>query len=416
MSSTTKTLPQLYEEEQTRSDLLQTKITRLERELDVIRQELGEAKDFEDKFVVQTKQLSIKNAALLDLQTAFDRASLRYDEELGMQRRDLEELLAGCRNHSLNALGKVESAMVLIQRSLKPSTRYDRKAKMVQGSKPSSIPGNTLGVHPRITSVQFLGKPYIVPQRREMSFRPSTKGDSNTLRVHPPIKSVQSIGKPYIIPQRREISFRPAMKGENLEATKNPARNQPVMDDGFTAPSPPAPTPVPKHQPKPQDEGSQLEPRLPTAGKVVDSGKPKPEPEPEQTFEDSTPAETSNRELQMKIKLLRNQLKDAVARDWDNFRPYLDEKLRKCCVDFKTELHGCKAELSKVNEQLSNASTNLLKIEANAKAVREENWALRRDLNTMRSGSKGDAQKQRTSKSAATAKAKITPLSARCGD
>ena len=244
MSSTTKTLLQLLEEEQARSDLLQTKITRLEREL-------GEAKDFEDKFVVQTRQLSIKDAALLELQTAFDRASphgndayvkklqelldvevaeadqlrlmaiqrdsdlqdsrekllkaevelsessRKYEEELRLQRRDIEELLAVCRNSSMSAFNQVESAVALIQRSLKSSTGDDRNTETVQSLKPSSIPGDTLRVHPSTRSIQF--------------------------------------GKPSTLPHQRETLFRPATKGDYLEATKTPARNQPVLDDGFTA-------------------------------------------------------------------------------------------------------------------------------------------------------------------------------------
>ena len=116
-----------------------------------------------------------------------------------------------------------------------------------------------------------------------------------------------------------------------------------------------------------------------------------------------------NRELEVQIKLVRSQLRDAVVGDWDNVRPYLDEKLRKCCIDLKKELHGCRAELLKVNDELSNTNRDLVRSEAKSKELQEENSALQRELDSMRAASKVDAQKQKPRKSAAKGKAKLTP-------
>ncbi|KAM0803884.1 hypothetical protein BDR22DRAFT_960485 [Usnea florida] len=103
----------------------------------------------------------------------------------------------------------------------------------------------------------------------------------------------------------------------------------------------------------------------------------------------------SHDELQVKNQLLRNQLKNAVAGDWEHVRPYLDEKLRKCCADFKAELGSCRAELSKVKADSAN--------------LREENRALKEDLKSMSAAPKIDAQKKKKKRRKAAAKTKMSP-------
>ena len=229
MSSLTNDLQELYEDEQALTKMLKKRITRLEHDLDVTKQDLEATKralnGSEDQLEYQTERLSSRDAALLDLQMAFNRERSQHDEELGMLRRDLEELLAVSRNSieaqrktfkvwqhggsrntleqswglSMSALNKEESTASQIERSLKPSNGDDRKADMVQGSKPSDIPGNPLRVLQQTQGVQFAGIPYTIPQRREKPSHPTTKCDT-------------------------------------VVAAKTPASNQPVMDDGFTVP------------------------------------------------------------------------------------------------------------------------------------------------------------------------------------
>ena len=177
MSSLTSNFPQLYEDELALTKILRSRIRSLEHDLDVTKRDLEATKralnKSEDQLEYQTERLSNRDAALLDLQTAFNRASREHDEELRMLRKELE--------------------------SPKLSTGDDRRAGMVKGSKPPNTP-------------------------------------VNTLKVLPLTQSVQSVGKPNTLPQRREMPIRPATKRDTLEATKTPARNQPVNDDGLTEP------------------------------------------------------------------------------------------------------------------------------------------------------------------------------------
>ena len=221
MSSLTNNLPQLYEEEQALTKLLIKKITRLEDDLEETKRALNVAAD---QCEIQTDRHLKKDAAVLDLQTTLDLERSQHDEELSMVRRHLEKLLAVSRNSteaqnstfevwqhgesqdtleqswglSMSALNKEEDTATLIEKDLKLYAGDERKADMVQGSKPSNVPGNTLRAPPQTQGVQSAGKPYIIPQRREKPSRPTTKGD-------------------------------------DLETTKTAAKSQPVGDDGLTA-------------------------------------------------------------------------------------------------------------------------------------------------------------------------------------
>ena len=514
MSSLTKSLPQLYEEEQDRTKMLQKKITRLEHDLDVTRKALNVAKDFEDWFEVQTERLSMKDAALLELQTTLDCERSQHDEELSMLRRHLEKLLAVSRisteaqhtafevwHHgdprdtleqswelSMSALNKVENTATLIERSLKLYRGDERKADMVQRSKPSNVPGNTL-------------------------------------RAPPQTQGVQSAGKPYVIPQRREMPIRPIIKRDTLEATKTPARNQPMMDDGFTvppkgrtasatqelsqgslemkaasvnryaalastekrapkataeaenatggvplpkslqvanqdapkreparsggspaltqtappaptsAPAPtPAPTPAPKYQNKVQDEGSQLRPRLATntnASKRSTSSlnpgaialTPKttksmaevaaPLPTKQQagwSHWKRVIAESHNVEPVIRSKTPdQKKMKDATAGKVvppGKPKPKPEPEPESEPDHQKSLFFGSELESESEPEP---ASENSKLAEIHAKGFEEEGWARPTDPSTMQSLSKVDARKGKTRRSAAKAKAKLTP-------
>ena len=110
-------------------------------------------------------------------------------------------------------------------------------------------------------------------------------------------------------------------------------------------------------------------------------------------------ANASNAELQMKNKLLEEQLDYVAEANWESMRPFLDKDLSKRYLTYRAKFRNCDTELSKVKEELSKTNADLLKSEATSAELQEENQALRRDLEAK--SAELDALRKETSKPAA---------------
>ena len=110
----------------------------------------------------------------------------------------------------------------------------------------------------------------------------------------------------------------------------------------------------------------------------------------------------SNGDLHERNKLLQDQLNHAVAGNFENLGPFLNEHVSTRYRAMRVKFLASQTELSQVKEELSKAKTDLLKSEAASTELREENQALQEYI----TASEIDAQ-QETSQSAA--KAKMSP-------
>ena len=116
-------------------------------------------------------------------------------------------------------------------------------------------------------------------------------------------------------------------------------------------------------------------------------------------------AHGSSQELQEKNQLLQDQLGYVAEANWENMRPFLDRNLTRRIILLKKKISASDTELSKVKEELSKANAGQLKSEANSTELREENQALRKDLETK--SAELDALRKEASQPAP--KAKMTP-------